>query len=92
MRVQRIQHSPFPQVADITTTNLVFTKAELSTIKRACQLLKDAEDQVEAHLQKEYDTNESLGGIDPGLRWLFHGYEVEEMLDACHPLNGIQIC
>lgn len=87
MQIKTIEHSPFPKLESIKTTNLVLTQAERKALVKAVEILDRAEDMVFNHLWEIYNPDQDKGtfglsDLDNGLSNYFTSrYYVEELLE-----------
>jgi len=87
MRIQNVEHSPFPQIKSHITTNLIFNKSEMAALKRASDILNKAEKAMvdftgcDDLYDYAYDLSEHCN----------IAYRIEELLDDCHSEHGLRL-
>ena len=88
MQVKRVEMSPFPTITSIPTTRLLFSKPELGALRKARDILIQAEEKADAHFQTQFGV--PISEYDDHLWRMFCGYELAGLLDA-YGDEGIQL-
>ena len=85
MRIKTIEHSPAPKLISVKSTQLVFSKTEISTLKRTISILSEAEEKVTNYFKTAergiWPDNFCLSDICPYISNLLYPYAMEELFD-----------